>query len=437
MPALAQTPSPQIPAGAKAVYVFQQGDPDSKDATFRLEILTADDETHFLPLGDTTYKDLPVFSPDGNMIAYEVSVPPTDAGGEVIVVDAITGKKMAAARIDPIDDALRAAGVQSFDNGLKSIEWMGNTRIGVITRENPDLESGAVFDLPTQSQMGIAASAGKIALADNDTMRYFHRAVDGSFTPSPHGQHWAAMTGTDHYMNINQYWHEDDGGNARLIIDGCKFDRQMSDGKRLTVSNLVWSLDDTALSMVIWRGPTAPAATAIQLLTVKIPPNFQCIEKPGPATDEDMGHSHTVVSPPSFISASVGVTAHPRKNVLDTVWTAEYTPSSASPAGDLILLTGPSSDAHVVDADRAFRYSGGDVSRAAESLSIASMPILPSDKIEAVRAAFSSGVPLFKSYGGQFSPDADVWWPASPGLLNTPRINPYAPRGITLPPDPD
>jgi hypothetical protein len=188
--------------------------------------------------------------------------------------------------------------------------------------------------------------------------------------------------------------------------------------------------------MVIWRGPTAPAATAIQLLTVKIPPSFQCIQKPGPMTDEDMGYSHTVVSPPSFISASVGVTAHPRKNVLDTVWTAEYTPSGASPAGDLILLAGPSSDDHVVDADRAFRYSGGDVSRAAEALPVAAIPTLPSDTIEAVRAAFSSGVPLFKSYGGQFSPNADVWWPASPGLLNTPRVNPYGPRGITLPPDP-
>jgi hypothetical protein len=236
-------------------------------------------------------------------------------------------------------------------------------------------------------------------------------------------------------MNSDRYWGAN-GGNQKLIIDGCRFDRQLSDGKRLTVSNLAWSLDDSTLSMVIWRGPAAPAATAVQLLTVKLPPNFQCIEKPGPMTAADLGKSHTVISPPSFTSVSVGVTAHPKKSVLDTAWTAEYTPSTSSPAGDLILLAGGSSDDHVVDANHAFRYPGGDVSRAAETLSIASIPVLPSDAIEATREAFSSKVPLFNAYGNQFSPNADVWWPASPGLLNTPRMNPYAPRGITLPPDP-
>jgi len=436
MPASAQTPSYRIPEGAKAVYVWQQGDPDSKDAVFRLQILTADGHARFLPLDDTSYKSLPVFSPDGSMIAYVVPVPATEAGAELIVVSATTGKKLAAAKIDPIDDAERKAGAQAMFSGLESIEWMGNTKLGVIIHESLGLEYGAVVELPTPSQISVASSAGKIALADEFTTRYFDDAVDGSFTPSPLGHHWATIYGTSHYMNINQYWDKEDGGNQRLVIDGCKFDRQISDGKRLTVSNLAWSLDDSTLSMVIWRGPTAPPATALQLVTVKVTPNFQCIEKPGPLTAEDQGHTHTVINPPSFSSVSIGVTAHPKKNVLDTVWTAEYTPSSASPAGDLILLTGPSSDAHVVDADRAFRYSGGDVSRAVESLSIASMPILPSDKIEAVRAAFSSGVPLFKSYGGEFSPNADVWWPASPGLLNTPRVNPYGPRGINLPPDP-
>jgi hypothetical protein len=428
---VAQRPSHHVPDGAKAVYVWAQGNPDSDDTKFRLQILTANGQNYFLAPADTSYKRLPVFSPDGSMIAYEVFVPPTEAAAEVVVVNATTGRKMAVAMIDPM-----SGGAQAVESGLTSIEWMGDNKLGVVIHESLGLEDGAVVILPTSSQIAAAAGAGKIALADDNATRFFDDAVGGSFTPSPLGHHWATIYGTDHYMNIDHYWHKKDGGNQRLVIDGCKFDRQISDGKRLTVSNLAWSLDDSTVSMVIWRGPNAPASTALQLLTVKIPPNFQCIEKPGPHTDEDQGLSHSVINPPRFTSVSLVVKAHHSRSVLDTAWTAEYMPSRSSLAGDLVLLSGSSSDDHVVAAHLAFRYPGGDAGQIPEKLPPASVPTLPSDAIEAAREAFSAKVPQVRSYENQFSPDADIWWPASPGLSNTPRVNPYEPRGIGLPPDP-
>jgi hypothetical protein len=213
-----------------------QGDYVARNSTqgFDIYVMSGDGVTRAVT-HDGRPKDLPVFSPDGNMIAYVASKNPSVAAATILIVD-LNGDEVGKALIEPAGRGIAYQGLREVDQ----IAWLGSKgqRLAITGSINPTQSVTYVIDFkPNFASSRVSEPA--TGLVEEDS--YVDDAQ--ALSLSPNGNHIATIGDMPHFDLF-----EANLLKPKLYLDAASI--AVRSRPYLFVSPLAWSDDSSQLAFI-------------------------------------------------------------------------------------------------------------------------------------------------------------------------------------------